>query len=190
VRLSVDTKSVVDDVFGNDVDTKHLASATIGNDESSVDTKSRDVGAFGNYGLGFVRVRKRELKGGHPSSRYWRTEAGLAATESKSFDVVRAVRVDGKPRHQFVFGLGSQKDQESDGGIAYFWLRALYRMQRNGLNAEQRRALTKEMLRKGAEPTTPDIFRQRFGSNGYVKEVDKTEVISWFDESGGERVAA
>jgi uncharacterized coiled-coil protein SlyX len=43
------------------------------------------------------------------------TREGAMATASASFDIVRAVRVGGKPRHVFVLGLGSQKDVETAG---------------------------------------------------------------------------
>jgi len=91
--------------------TKCTAGETIGNYSEEVVTKCRDVQTFGNYGLGFVRVRKRKLKGGHADWRDYRESRGLLATASASFDLVRAVRANGKPRHKFVFGLGSVKDK-------------------------------------------------------------------------------
>jgi hypothetical protein len=74
-----------------DVDTKSRASATFGND-LGVDTKSTVSGTFGNYSIGFIRVHRRKLAG----RNYGRH------TSSASYDLVRAVRVDGKPRHKFV----------------------------------------------------------------------------------------
>lgn len=81
---------------------------TMNDDASDVVTKHRDGGTFGNYRLGFIRLRKRSLKGYDPSWREYRP--GVRATASTSFDLVRAVRVDGKPRHDFVLGLGSIKN--------------------------------------------------------------------------------
>ena len=113
------------------VDTKSRASETLGNDSNNVDTKHTDVETFGNYGLGFVRVRKRTLKGGHPSSRAWRRDADIA-TSAASFEVVRAVRVNGKPRHKFVLGLGSWKNATRANDLVAFWIRAVGNMKLHG----------------------------------------------------------
>jgi hypothetical protein len=56
--------------------------------------------------IGFVRVRRRTLKGG---------------SSATTFDLLRSVRVDGAPRHQFVLTLGTQR---SDRDAARFWPRA------------------------------------------------------------------
>jgi hypothetical protein len=138
-----DTKCVVDDVFGND--------------GSSVDIKPPAGGTFGNDTIGFVHVRKRALKGGHYSSRYWRTKAGLVATEAYSFDLVRAVRINGKPRHQFILGFGSQKNVFRDCDLVHFWMDAVRRMARHGLAELQRRRLVGQMARKGAKFPPPDL---------------------------------
>jgi hypothetical protein len=117
---------------------------------SGVVTKCNAGGTFGNDTAGFIRVRKRELKGGHP---LWRTRA----TASRSFDLVRAVRVNGKPRHLFVLGLGSQKSAaRGDLEIARFWGRAVARMTAHGLEEHQRRRLIDEMIRKGALAPRPE----------------------------------
>jgi hypothetical protein len=140
------------------VDTKKFTRAPFGNDD--VDTKSDPRDAFGNDGEielnfgndtpGFVRVRKRSC-------------SSHGATASWSFDVVRAFRVNGKPRHKFMLGLGSQRrivtDVEywGDGGseLIRFWMRAIGRMRRHGITEERRRSLVAEMVRKGAHwPTT------------------------------------
>ena len=55
--------------------------------------------AFGNDSVGYVRVRKRSLKGGHPSWRAYRVATGSLSTASMTFDLVRTVRVGGKSRH-------------------------------------------------------------------------------------------
>jgi hypothetical protein len=40
---------------------------------------------------------------------------------------MRAVRINGQPRHKFVLGLGSQKDYERRGTVN-FWVRAMRRI--------------------------------------------------------------
>jgi hypothetical protein len=89
---------------------------------------------------GFIRVRKRKLK-------------GLAAS-SMSFDLVRALRVNGKPRHEFVLGLGSQKDADHDWALCQFWVHAIQRMAKRGLAEDRRQRLIAEMVRKGARVPT------------------------------------
>jgi hypothetical protein len=88
------------------VDIRSTADGKFGNSRTNVDTKDRD-----SYALGFVRVRKRALKGGHPSSRTWRRAADTVAGAGTTFDVVRAIRVNGKPRQKYVLGLGTVKDK-------------------------------------------------------------------------------
>jgi hypothetical protein len=146
--------SAVDD---GHVVTKSSVNATFGNDGDVV-TKVTAGESFGNYRLGFLRTRKRNLKGG-----LWRK-----FTSSTSFDLVRATRIDGKPRHQFVLGLGSLKDKMEDRALSWFWLRALWRMKRHGLDPEQRHALAKEMIRKGATLPTSDKWRDSFGEERKV----------------------
>jgi hypothetical protein len=155
--LAADDTLTQADIAG-DVDTKSEQFPTFGNDDvGGVDTKSRPLVNFGNDGIGFIRVRKRKLKGGHPSVRErireWPGYYSERARESASFDLVRAVRVDGKPRHQFVLGLGSQKDRERQ-GLEWFWVRAIYRMAKHGLADDQRQRLIAEMVRKGARLPT------------------------------------
>jgi hypothetical protein len=64
------------------------------------------------------------------------------------------VRVNGKPRHKFVLGLGSLKDYERDSNVGWFWVKALWRMIRHGLDENQRQRLFAEMVRKGAQLPT------------------------------------
>jgi hypothetical protein len=136
------------------VDTKTEANFAFGND--GVDTKSCACASFGNDGtIGFIRVRKRALKGGggDPEYRAYLLRTGKTHTASMSFDLVRAVRVNGKPRHQFVLGLGSQKDREHY-SLFWFWYYAIGRMERHGLTEPQRQRLIGEMIRKGARVPT------------------------------------
>jgi hypothetical protein len=151
------------------VDTKHTAGETFGNDNAdaiSVDTKSEPCVAFGNDAIGFIRVRKRKLKGpAHPEWREYCAQTGMLATTAMSFDLVRAVRVNGKPRHQFMLGLGSQKDVERHGRThCWFWASVVYRMTRQGLSDRQRRWLIAEMVNKGARLPTPAEFQQHLAA--------------------------
>src|SRR6516165_10219869 len=149
------------------VDTKPHQVRTFGNDGSAaaeVVTKTGQCYPFDNYG--FIRVRKRRLKAGDPNARTWRRYLSLT---SQSFDLVKAVRIDGKPRHKFVLGLGSQQQKADDGrpvsNLCWFWVRAVWRMIRHGLTPEQRRRLIAEMARKGARlPTTAECEKHRSSS--------------------------
>jgi hypothetical protein len=137
--------------------TKRHAGEQSGNDADSITTKLRPINrTFGNDASlvttpGFIRVRKRTLKGGHPM---WRS----GAKTSMSFDLVRAVRVNGKPRHQFVLGLGSQQAVRPGyrNDIVSFWDRAIHRMTRHGILQPQRQYLIAEMVRKGARLPSAD----------------------------------
>jgi hypothetical protein len=152
---SVDTKGLSAPTIGNDsaVDTKSDASFPFGND-GGVDTKVSVDAHIGNDGIGFIRVRKRKLKGGHRDWRDYRAKNGELVSMSASYDLVRAVRVNGKPRHQFVIGLGSLKDYERDSALGWFWARAIWRMTKHGLAEDQRQRLSAEMVRKGARLPT------------------------------------
>ena len=96
--------------------------------------------------VGYVRIRKRTLKGGTPE-RPSRRFGG--ARSSVSFDIVRAVRVNGKSRQRFVLGLGPLTDERERHQMR-FWVNALGSMRRYGLDAQQRRKFAFEMVRKGA----------------------------------------
>lgn len=159
------------------VDTKLRSNTTFGNDSTAVDTKGRAGETFGNDTVGFVRVRKRQIKGGHPDMRDYRANNGTLATTSASFDLVRAVRVDGKPRHQFVLGLGSQKDVERN-GYGWFWSRAIHRMTKHGLTESQRQHLIAEMVRKGARPPTI-AHGQAHASNWPNHRIAMDEILAW-----------
>ena len=123
----VGTKSCQLATFGNDgvdVDPKCDVDDAFGNDDGGgdVDTKLPHGRKFGNDALGFIRVRKRTLK-----PHRWTG----AARSSASFDLVKAIRVDGKPRHKFILGLGSQKHPVTGRLAAEFLLRAIGRMRRH-----------------------------------------------------------
>jgi hypothetical protein len=152
------------------VDTKCPDGVTFGND-GNVGTKREACVPFGND-IGFIRVRKRKLKGGHPD--WYRAHR---ATASMSFDLVRAVRIDGKPRHKFILGLGSQKSDATGRMAAHLLVIAVGRMKAHGLDESQRRALLSELIRKGARrPTIADCEGWRV-NDGWTPYVD--EVIAW-----------
>lgn len=138
----METVDLVHEVATCSVDTKHGASATFGNGDT----------------IGFIRVRKRKLKGGHPAWREYREAEGSVAVSATSYDLVRAVRVNGKPRHQFIIGFGSQKGVERyRSAVLTFWTRVVSRMLKHGLTEPQCQRLLAEMVRKGARlPTVAD----------------------------------
>jgi hypothetical protein len=136
------------------VDTKCFSCATFGND-GGVDTKSVTCDAFGNDG--FIRVRKRKLTYWR---RYYASDAKFMPKASWSFDLVKAVRVDGKPRHRFALGFGSLKDKCDSSDVVRFWMRAVRRMVRHGITEERRRSLVAEMVRKGARWPTATHCRE------------------------------
>jgi len=128
----------------------------------AVDPKSTRPGKFGNDSIGFIRVRRRRLKFGGTSANY---------------DIVRAVRVNGKPRHQFVLGLGSQKSWEAGRVAALLLIIAVGRMRDHGLNESQRRALLSELIRKGARlPTIADCESWKHDKS-WAPHAD--DVIGW-----------
>jgi hypothetical protein len=94
----------------------------------------KSAGAVVIKNIGFVRVRKRALKDG-----------GSAVT----FDLLRSLRIDGKPTNKFVMTIGTQRSDRDD---PRFWPRAVARMVAHGLPAQQRQRLVEEMVRKGAKP--------------------------------------
>jgi hypothetical protein len=114
----------------------------------TVDTKSRQLATIGNDGVGFIRVRKRKLRG--RASRVVANPPPRRVSASASFDLVHAVRINGKPRHVFVLGLGSQQADHNDGAVCWFWAYAIRRMIEHGLTEDQRARLIAEMVRKGA----------------------------------------
>ena len=96
-----------------------------------------------------------------------------------SFDLVKAVRIDGKPRHKFVLGLGSQKDGVTGRMAAHMLLIAIARMKAHGLNEAQRRALLAELIRKGARrPTVADAEGWNLNS-GWTPAVN--ELVAWLN---------
>jgi hypothetical protein len=117
---------------------------------------------FGNDTAMFIRVRRRALKGGHRDWRAYRKSKGLIAEASASYDVVRAVRINGKPRQKFLLGLGSLKVKERDEArdLIWFWVHAMCRMRRHGLSDEQQRRLIAALVRKGVQkPSTDECLR-------------------------------
>jgi hypothetical protein len=66
------------------------------------------------------------------------------------------VRIDGKPRQKFLFGLGSlQEPSQHNPMFMWFWIGAVARMRRRGMSDDQCRRLLAEIIRKGARKPTP-----------------------------------
>jgi hypothetical protein len=168
-RDGVDTKRLDVATFGDDnqnIDTKSPAGGTFGND--GVDTKSPANGTFGDYGLGFVRVRKRKLGFNYHGN-----------TTSVSYDLVRAVRVNGVPRQKFILGLGSFKHGgEPRLHIGWFWSDVFDKMQLAGLNVEQQHKLADEMVRKGAPRITAAQYEDFVEGWPYMKNKKTAPAIA------------
>jgi hypothetical protein len=92
--------------------------------------------------IGFIRVRRRPA-----------TFRG----EGLNYDIVRAVRVNGKPTHKYVLGLGIYyKDHPMS-----FWRDAVERMTKHGLSKAQRQHFVAACVRKGARlPTRAECKKQ------------------------------
>jgi hypothetical protein len=115
---------------------------------------------FGNDAC-FIRVRHRKLKGGggDPGWREYMIEQGERALVSASYDVVRAVRIDGKPRQKFLCGLGSIKQDKRHNALSW-WRGAICRMMRAGFNPEQRRRIIIQAAAKGVPlPSRDDCLK-------------------------------
>jgi hypothetical protein len=109
--------------------------------------------------VGFIRVRKRKLK---PKFRWSKgTDKGgcrykiwdKTAPTSLSYDLVRAVRINGQPRHKFVLGFGSpasaSKGMGERRGITFFWMHSFDRMEEQGFPREQRFHIAEMLACKG-----------------------------------------
>jgi len=106
--------------------------------------------------VGFIRVRKRKLK---PKFRWYKKDKGRyagmyrqvkdkdAPTQSFSYDLVRAVRINGEPRHKFVLGFGSPVGRWYN-DIVPFWVRAFGKMGRHGFTKEQQFQIADQLRRK------------------------------------------
>jgi hypothetical protein len=92
---------------------------------------------------------------------------------------VRAERVNGKPRHKFVLGLGSLKEPvEHEHDVIRFWVHAFYRMKRHGLDEHQRHHIANQMARKGAPLPTAEQCKNRF--EGWQDDRDQVrEIMRW-----------
>ena len=147
---SVVSKGSAGETFDNDaVVSEGSDGATFGNDAAPVN----DIAMF-------VRVRRRTLKGGHPEWREYRERTGSIVKASASYDVVRAVRVNGKPRHKFVCGLGSIKQNGNPRDHERFWTSALCRMIRAGLSPASRSKIIKLAIAKGAPTLSVSVINK------------------------------
>jgi hypothetical protein len=112
-------------------------------------TNNRDGSA------GFVRVRRRTLKGGYNRP-----------TAAASFDLVRAVRINGEARHLFVLGFGTLKgdpDTPSDYSLVTFWTEAVARLQRHGLTPAQTPQPRRQHGRQGRAAAAPQSLPRAQG---------------------------
>ena len=127
----------------------------------SVDTQFRPGEKTGND-FGFIRVRKRPA--------------------STAFDIVRAVRVNGKPRHKYVLGLGSLKYGSTERELFMFWIRAFRSLIQHGLSVEQRFRFADELTRKGVLPPLAEQCAARAMEGGWIGQT-ATAVAAWLDAS-------
>jgi hypothetical protein len=68
--------------------------------------------------------------------------------KAASYDIVRAVRINGTPRHEFVLGLGTLYcDRDRD---VSFWMEAVHRMTERGLTKAERKHFMHLCTLKGA----------------------------------------
>ena len=87
--------------------------------------------------------------------------------------------IDGKPRHKFVFGLGSLKDERPERGkysLTDFWINAVGRMKRHGLDESQRRRLADAVVRKGVP--LPSLEQCRWHKQAW-QAADLDEILGW-----------
>jgi hypothetical protein len=119
---------------------------------------------------GFIRVRR------HLWASRWPDKIG-----SRGYDLVRSVRINGKPTHKFVLSLGSLKDERPERGkysLTEFWITAIKRMQYHGLDKAQRYHLAQAVMRKGVSLPSPEQCRwHKLAWPLLVASLD--EVIGW-----------
>ena len=125
--------------------------------------------------VGFIRVRRRKLK---PKYEWYTPSRGMyagisrkreipdSATESVSYDLVHAVRINGQPRHKFVLGFGSPASASKyvgpRRGITLFWMHSFERMGEHGFSKEQRFHIAEMLAGKGIPlPTVNECQREK-----------------------------
>jgi len=130
---------------------------------------------------GFIRVRKRKLYG----RAHWvvsrRSKTGYVKRYDRavplpaaSYDIVRAVRLNGKPTHKFVLTLGTLRQYSQTERTIEFWTGAVRRMAQHGLSKEQRKHFVLACVRKGAQlPTLADCkdFRASGWEKAHLREI-------------------
>jgi len=106
---------------------------------------------------GFIRVRRRKLK---PKYEWYTPSRGMyagisrkreipnSAVEVLNYDLVRAVRINGQPRHKFVLGFGSPVSKWSDSTVG-FWMRVLEGTASHGFTKDQQFQVADQLRRKG-----------------------------------------
>jgi hypothetical protein len=132
-------------------------------------TTEQYVGNYMTKSHGFIRVRRRNF---YPS------RFGAAG-----YDVVHAVRINGKPRHTFVLGLGSLRDKRPERGkysLTDFWVGAIERMKRHGLDEQERRQLADAVTRKGVP--LPSVEQCRWHKLAWLTMIEPLdEILGWLD---------
>lgn len=151
--MTVVSKSAGACAFGND------ELETVKSKAAAFDVVSKGAARrpFGNDVAVFVRVRKRKLKmkwvhGRRRNICYRCKRFDNLPTVSASYDVVRAVRINGKPRQKFIAGLGSLQTPISTWGLLWFWRDALAKIQI--FSERQRSSIFAGLIRKGVGTVT------------------------------------
>jgi hypothetical protein len=163
IRMYVDIHHRVDTgwgVFDNYAEgLKQQVDESLSADKAAKETPvviKSDTPAEPTASIGFVRVRRRDLKRKSP----------LGASYALSFDLVRSVKVNGKPRHELLTYLGSQKNVENPYKLAIFWSRVEKLLEQRGLNDDQQQRLRSEMIRKGAK-VAPGALAKPFARSAF-----------------------
>jgi hypothetical protein len=117
---------------------------------------------------GFIRVRRRKLK---PKYRWskgkdkWGCHYKIwdkTAPTSLSYDLVRAVRINGQPRHKFVLGFGSPVGSRWGQSPIEFWMRVLRRTKGHGFTKAQQSQIIEQLKRKGIPlPTLAECKKRK-----------------------------
>jgi hypothetical protein len=97
-----------------------------------------------------------------------------------SYDLVRAVRINGKPSHKFVLGLGSLRDERPSRGkysLTDFWIEAIKRMKRYGLDEPERRQIADALIRKGAG--LPSLEQCQWYKMVFPSSSEPDEIMGW-----------
>ena len=84
-----------------------------------------------------------------------------SSTESGSYDLVRAVRINGQPRHKFVLGFGSPVGSRLGQSPIEFWMRVLRSTKGHGFTKAQQSQIIEQLKRKGIPLPTLEECKKR-----------------------------